>query len=161
MQPLKLIAMDADDLAIVSAHVQDAVLKARDMAFEPPRRGREGDGSGGREGKFALALNRYVWEADPRVGGERRSVPARRRSWLHFERVRAARTLGVERAGEQVLSLLAITFAPKAEDDAAGTIELAFSGDAAVRLDVECVEARLTDTDATWAAAARPQHEDV
>ena len=147
MDRLKLIAMDADDLAVVSAHVQDAVARSADLRFD---RGSK---------KFALALNRYVWEHDRRISGERRRTPERRRTMLHFERVTAARSTGVNREGEQVLSLLAIVFEPAGDDDAAGTIELTFSGGAAVRLDVECIEARLSDTDAAWAAVARPDHD--
>ena len=148
MDRLKLIAMDDEDLNIVSAHVQDAALRAQDIMFDKRTR------------KLALALNRYVWERDGRITGERRRTPERRRAMLHFERVRAVRSTGVKRDGEQVLSLLAIGFEPTGADDAAGTVELTFSGDAALRLDVECVEARLLDTDASWAAVARPDHDD-
>ena len=147
MDRLKLIAMDEEDLRIVSAHVQDAVARSADLAFDA------------KAGKFALALNRYVWERDRRVSAEKRRTPERRRAMLHFERVTAARSTGIERAGEQVLSLLAVGFVPDGKDDAAGTIELTFSGDAAVRLEVECIEARLTDTEAAWAARARPDHD--
>lgn len=147
MDRLKLIAMDEEDLRIVSAHVQDAVARSADLAFDA------------KAGKFALALNRYVWERDRRVSAEKRRTPERRRAMLHFERVAAARSTGIERAGEQVLSLLAVGFVPDGKDDAAGTIELTFSGDAAVRLEVECIEARLTDTEAAWAARARPDHD--
>ena len=147
MDRLKLIAMDADDLKIVSAHVQDAVVRSKDLAWNK------------RAQKFALALNRYVWERDGRITGEKRRTPERRRAMMHFERVTSAKSLGVDREGEQVLSVLAVTWEPKSEDDAAGTIEITFSGDAAVRLDVECIEARLSDTDASWAAVARPEHD--
>jgi hypothetical protein len=56
-----------------------------------------------------------------------------------------------------VLSLLAIRFVPGAEAPA-GTLELIFSGDAAIRLDVDYIEARLADLGAAWEAAARPRH---
>ena len=114
MDRLKLIAMDEEDLRIVSAHVQDAVARSADLAYDA------------RAKKFAVALNRYVWERDGRVTGEKRRTPERRRAMLHFERVSAARSTGVLRGGEQVLSVLAVGFTAKAEDDAAGTIEITF-----------------------------------
>ena len=46
----KLVALDAEDLAVVSAHCQDAVLKLRDARFFPSER------------RFVLELNRFAWE---------------------------------------------------------------------------------------------------
>lgn len=137
---LKLIAMDEDDLAIVSAHVQDAVGHARALEFDRAR------------STFALALNRYVWEQD-----RDRRTPERRRALLQFAHVRGVRMRGIEREEDRALSLLAVRFEAEGEGPD-GTVELVFSGDAGIRLDVECIEARLSDTDAAWAARMRPQH---
>lgn len=140
MQPLKLIALDADDLAILSAHVQDAVLKVRDIAYFPG------------EKRFVVAMNRFAWSGD---GSQRQE---RRRTVLHFERVSTARQRNIRRdAGEAVLNLLAVTFA---EGDApAGTVSLVFSGGGEIQLDVECVEARLADLGAAWKTANQPRHD--
>jgi hypothetical protein len=140
---LKLIAMDAEDLAILSAHCQDAVLKVGDLAFLPKER------------RFALAMNRFVWEE----AANRRSSFERRRSVLHFERVEAVRTLKLDRRRtETILELLAVTFTAK--DEPAGTVELAFAGGATLQFDVECIEAQLTDTAAAWETKNLPAHDD-
>ena len=150
MNRLRLIALDADDLQVVSAHVQDAVGHAKALEFSR------------RDKTFSAALNRYAWERDPQVTGERRT-PERRRAILRFAHVRGVRHQNFEPGGDQTLSLLALAFEPKGGeggDGPEGTVEMVFSGGAAIRLDVECVEVRLMDTDAAWAAGARPDHED-
>jgi hypothetical protein len=99
-------------------------------------------------------MNRFTWE---RAEGKRRTYE-RRRAVLTFDRVRAAKTSRIRRdQGEAVLELLAIEFDPS--DPPAGAVELIFAGGAAVRLEVECIEARLADLGAAWATTARPSHD--
>jgi len=143
MDLLKLIALDQDDLAIVSAHVQDAITKIGDLGFMPAAK------------RFVMPLHRFVWEIE---GGRfRKPHNERRNSVLHFERVMAVRTAGIDLANKaDVLSLLAIRFEPG--DVPAGTIELIFAGSAAIRLDVEVIEARLADLGGAWEASSRPSH---
>lgn len=143
MTQLKLVALDAEDLAIISAHVQDAVLKVGDLAW------RTG------EKRFALAMNRFVWENRPRFFVKQNE---RRRSALHFDRVMSVTSTGIDRSKpEDVLSLLALRFLPG--EAPAGEVELVFSGDGSIRLGVECIEARLTDLGAAWETSSRPSHE--
>jgi hypothetical protein len=140
MDPLKLIALDHEDLEIISAHLQDAVLKASDMAFLPG------------EHRFALVANRFDWE------GAASGLRRRRRAGLSFARVLNAKIAGFNpQAGGTVLNLLAVTFAPG--DAPSGVIELVFSGGAGLRLEVECLEAQLSDLGPAWEAAAIPAHE--
>lgn len=142
MNQLKLVALDEQDLEIVSAHVQDAVVKVGDIEFQAPTK------------RFALAMNRFAWEAKT---GFFRPKYERRRAIVHFDRVLSAKLHGISRTKtEEVLELLAIRFLPS--EHPAGVIELLFSGDAAIRLEVECIEARLTDTGAAWQASSRPIH---
>ena len=144
-----MIALDEDDLGVVSAHVQDAVGHAKALEYNR------------RDKTFSLALNRYAWERDSSVTGERRT-PERRRALLRFAHVRAARSMNFEPGGDQTLSLLTLRFEPGSgtggERGPEGAVEMVFSGGAAIRLDVECIEARLMDTEAAWAAGARPDH---
>jgi hypothetical protein len=136
--PLKLLALDLDDLAVLSAHLQDFVVKVRDLIYLPAER------------RFAFVGNRV----DRRVAGELR----RRRAAGHFERVTAVRAKGVDRSQpDLVLNLLAVSFA--AADEPSGTVELTFSGGASLRLEVECVEARVADLGPVWAARAAPSHD--
>src|SRR3954464_1592924 len=93
--PLKLTALDADDLVVISAHLQDAVLLTGDIKYLRD------------QGKLALAANRFVWNGD-----ERNAMGERRRTGLQFNRVTAARSQRINLADpEGVLSLLSITFA--------------------------------------------------
>lgn len=141
MPDLKLMAIDAEDLEVISAHVQDAVLKVEDMGFAKSDR------------RFALVLNRFAWEASDGAKGKGQ----RRRSGLHFNFVQSAEISGIDtNAREGVLELLALTFT--ASDAPAGEVLLSFAGGGTVRLQVECLEARLSDLGAAWSAKGRPAH---
>lgn len=144
MDQLKLAAFDAEDLAVVSAHVQDAVLKVGDVAFIP------------KEKRFAGVINRFVWEKQPEAGARKKSWE-RRRSGFHFDRVLAVRSVGIDRSRpDAVLDLLAIAFEPGEEP--AGTITLIFAGGGAIALDVECIEAAVRDLGPAWATQCCPEH---
>jgi hypothetical protein len=142
MTGLKLIALDDQDLSIVSAHVQDAVLKVSDLEFLPAAK------------RFLLTMNRFVWEAK---SGLFRQHNERRQAVLHFDRVLGAKTSGIDRdKPAEVLSLLAISFIEISKP--AGIVELIFAGGGAIMLDVECIEARLADIGGAWEATSRPIH---
>ncbi len=141
MPQLKLLALDHDDLQVISACCQDAVLKAGDLQNLAA------------ENRFVLSLNRFVWE---RAENKKKDFE-RRRSVLHFERVNSVKVQGIDhREKDMVLCLLSVIFEPG--DKPGGTIELVFAGDGAIRLGVECVEAQLTDMPAAWQAKSRPAH---
>ena len=142
---LRLVALDPESLTIVSAHVQDAVAKVRDLVWLP------------REHKFALGMNRFVWVS---AGGGRgvAGMPERRRAALHFDRVSSVQSLGFDRRRrDTVLSLLAIRFQPG--EGPSGHVEIDFAGGGTLRLAVECIEAQLTDLGPAWAAKNRPRHD--
>lgn len=137
MEPLKLACFDSDDLAVVSAHLQDAIVRVGDLLYLPERT------------RFGLLSRRFDWEA-----GE----PRRRLTGLYFEHVIRVRTRGIDRARpDDVLNLLAVTFA--AADAPSGTATLVFAGGASIQLDVECVEACMNDLGPIWAAPRRPAHD--
>lgn len=142
MDTLKLLALDAEDLAVVSAHLQDAVFKTGDISWDA------------RHGVFSVALNRFAWE----MIGEKRKGFQRHRALVAFKRVRAVRSIGIDRNDrDAVLSLLAIRFAPSA-DGPEGTVELLMSGDASIALEVECIESQLADTGGAWETSLKPRH---
>jgi hypothetical protein len=122
--------------------MQDSVFKLKDVAFEP------------KHGQFSLSANRFVWEST-----EKKSLPPERcRSVVFLKRVSAVRSHGIDRDDrEQVLSLLAIRFVQNGEGPD-GAVELTLSGGGAIALDVECIEAQLTDVSGAWETAAKPQH---
>lgn len=146
MKPLKLIALDHEDLDILSAHLQDAVVRIGDIARLA------------REKRFVVMLNRFDWECAVRAAaGETQQCFERRRAALHFDRVEAVKCRNVRQdLPDGVLNLLAVRFTETASP--AGVIDLIFSSDAVIRLEVECIEARLCDLGPSWTTEACPDH---
>jgi hypothetical protein len=140
---LRLIALDEEDLAVLSAHVQDAVLKVGDIEWLA------------REKRIVLPMNRFAWEA--LAGGRRKRSYERRRSALHFARVESVKSAGIDRqAADTVLELLAIRFEPS--ESPSGDVLLDFAGGASLRLAVECLEVQLADLGPAWSTAHSPRH---
>ncbi|MBD8652632.1 MULTISPECIES: DUF2948 family protein [Rhizobium/Agrobacterium group] len=142
MTELKLLALDTDDLGIVSAHMQDAVFKLSDVQWSAS------------EKIFSLAANRFDWEK----AGEKKKGFERHRAALVLKRVEAVRSTGIDRnRKDDVLSLLAVRFMAKGEGPD-GTVELMLSGGGTIALDVECIEVALADIGGAWETATRPRH---
>ncbi len=141
---LRLVALDREDLAVLSAHVQDAVLRVKDINWMP------------RDRHFVLAMNRFVWEAA--AGGSwRRRDYQRRRSVLHLARVEKVQSVGIDReATGAVLNLLAIRFEPLNEPS--GDVVFDFAAGATIRLSVEVLEVELTDLGPAWSTPLAPRH---
>jgi hypothetical protein len=142
---LKLVALDKDDIEIVSAHVQDAIVKVADIFWQP------------REHRFVMALNRFDWMSAAEAKANTKADYRRCRTALRFERVLACKCRNVDQSNTEArLNLLAVEFAEK--DAPAGIVTLTFSGGAAIRLDVECLEAELADLGEVSAASLCPDH---
>jgi hypothetical protein len=141
MDRLKLVALDGDDVEVLSAHLQDAVVKAADVHWRPS------------EKRLVIGLNRFDWEAAGGAAPEFR----RRRAALRFERVTACKCRNCTAAERnKVLNLLAVSF--EATDRPGGVVTLTFSGGAALRLEVECLEAELADLGPSWVTERCPAH---
>ena len=144
MSRLKLAAADAEDLEVISARLQDAVAKLKDITWLPRKR------------RFAAIVNRLQWEAGGRT---------RVRAGLHFDGVLKVQSSKVKLgAGEAVVSILAVTFAPNSSqegggEDPGGVVEIVLAGGGTFRLTVECLDAELTDLTQPWAAQGKPDHE--
>ena len=135
--PLKLLAQDAEDLAVISAAMQDAVAKVGDITYEPKAR------------RLTIAFNRYRWEAG---GGERV------RSALQLGGVLNVQARKIRRdAPDAVLEILAMTFDPA--DEPGGVVTLSCAGGGDLRATVECVEAVLADVSRPWPTPRKPAHE--
>lgn len=148
---LKLIALDDEDLAVVSAQLQDAVVRVGDLAYLKS------------EKRFATVVNRFNWMAALKSG---QSGPAnesfeRRQTALRFEGVQAAQLQNIDLADKRrVLSLLAIQFEKRNENDPGGHIVLVFSAGSGIRLEVDYIECELRDLGAAWSTKSQPQHGD-
>jgi hypothetical protein len=140
---LTLAAEDAADLEVISARLQDAVAQMKDLVYLPKKR------------RFAAVFNRFQWEADQKKGD------LRVRSGLHFDGVLSVKSQNLKLgAPEAVVSLLAIRFTHKGAEDPGGTAELVFAGGGTLKLEVEVIDAGLSDLSGVWAARGRPEHEE-
>jgi len=138
--PLRLLAEDADDLAVISAALQDAVAQVGDIAWDPKGR------------RVTLALNRYCWEAPGALLGERV------RAGLQFGSVLSVKARNIRREPrDAVVELLAVSFEPG--EAPGGAIRLAFAGGGDMLLEVECVDAALADISPSWRTPSTPAHE--
>jgi hypothetical protein len=124
----RLIALDEDDLAVISAHVQDASVQVRDMIWQQA------------EKRLVVGMKRLDW--DQALSG----APAAQRlvAALRFDRVLACKSRNLDLSKPDVeVELLGLEFRPGARPG--GSVLLMFSGGGALRLDVECIECELAD----------------
>jgi len=141
---LKLVALDKDDMEVVSAHLQDATVRIGDIFWQPDNR------------RFVVAVNRFDWMSA--VDGDAANANYRRcRTALRFERVNACKSRNLAPTDKAaLLNLLAVEFS---ETNApAGIVSLIFSGGGVIRLDVECLEAELADLGEVSPVAICPDH---
>ena len=142
LAPLGLQALDSEDLALISAHMQDALIRVGDLTFLPQQR------------RFALIAAR----CDRRAESEGRQE--RCQSGLHFDsETRVRRQQIDQQRPEGVLALLAITFETAGKEAPSGVIRLIFAGGPEIQLEVECVEAQMRDIGPRWSVAAQPNHD--
>ena len=139
MNPLRLIAQNPDEISIVSAHAQDAVIRIADIAHIPQKH------------IFVLMMNRFRWETPHKKQRVRsaltiRNVLSVRQKWIAQERQNA------------VIALLAVAFTPCASKPS-GTIQLLFSGGAVIDLSVDSCALVLEDVSGAWTTRSVPKHE--
>ncbi len=144
MDHLKFVALDAEDLEVVSAHLQDANVRVADVLWRP------------QEKRLIVALDRFDWLAAE--SGEQSLK--RCRSALRFDRVAGLKCRNVDpKAKESVLNLLAVDFLPV--DGPGGVVQLIFDDDVVLRLDVECLECELVDIGEAWTVNEKPVRTEI
>lgn len=139
--PLRLRALDAEDLTVLSALLQDAVAQVGEVSWLRQHR------------RFAALLNRFRWEGATRT-------PERVRSVLVVENVTAVRSQGVDpRDRETVVSLLSLAWEPG--EDGAGRILVTLAGDGVIAIEVEALELVLQDVTRPYLSPSRkvPTHD--
>lgn len=154
MTRVKLQAQDASDLEVMAAHLQDAILRVGDFAWLPKTR------------RFAGLGTRFCWEAvDVAPDNPGAATPKkgksfyRTRTGFHFDNVMNVRARGFDQGDvEAFLVVLELGFEPG--EDEAGTVRLAFAGGAELALEVECLDAAMSDIAAPWQTAQLPKHEE-
>jgi len=141
---LHLIAFDSEDLEVISANLQDALVRVADMAYLP------------RSKQFAAIVSRFDWLAATDRGNACKAWE-RCRTGLHFEQVVKVSSCGfTSRDTSSVLNLLSMSF--KETRPPGGAVELVFSAGRTLRLEVECLEAELCDLGLRWKVRAFPEH---
>jgi len=135
-EPLRLLAEDAEDLAIISAALQDAILRPADIVWERPAR------------RLTIALSRFCWEC----GGTRVMAA------MQFGDVLAVKSRGLPRLPDAALELLAIDF--EEVEAPGGKVTLMFAGGGDLRVEVECLDAVVADLSDRWEARISPTHLD-
>jgi hypothetical protein len=134
--PLRLLAQDAEDIAIISAAMQDAVAKVGDITYEPRAR------------LLTVAFNRYCWES----GGSERV-----RSALQLGGVMKVQTRKIRRTPrDAVIEVLAVSF--DAGESPGGIVTISCAGGGDLRAVVECVDAVLADVSQPWPTPRAPTH---
>ena len=145
-QRLSLKAETPDDLLVLSALIQDAVLPMAEIHWD--RRGRT----------VALFLNRFRWE--DHAAAETAGRPYERaRALLVISGVTALAHQGFDRTGKDlILSLLSLSW--EAGTDGAGRVILTLAGDGAIAAAVECIDVTLRDVTRPYVAPSRhmPRH---
>jgi hypothetical protein len=140
-EALRLKAEDAQDLEVLSAALQDSVLKNGDLAYDTKAR------------RFTLVLNRFRWEKAGKHGPFERV-----RAALAFEGVKSVKSAKLDRSDKQaVASILSLAFEPEAEPPG-GAVRIVLAGGGEIRLNVECVDALLVDIGAPWKTPRKPFH---
>ena len=142
-KPLKLLARDKDDLAIISTFCQDAIAERKEMLFEANKK------------TFSLLLRRFRWEdADE---AERLSRPFERvQSVLMIRSVEGVKTSGFHHeAKDLAFELIGI----RNEGD---FIYLSFAGEGELAAKVECVDVVLADVSRPYTAKSKmkPDHKE-
>ena len=141
-KPLRLLAEDVDDLKVISASVQDAVLKAENLKYDRKQR------------RFTLEINRFQWE-----DASKRGPKTRVRSLLAFDGVLNVKTRAVTKADpDMVLSILSVNF-EAASEPPGGRVSVLFSGDGELALEIEALDVTLLDSEYEWATRHKPNHE--
>jgi hypothetical protein len=137
---LKLLAQDADDLAVISAALQDAVAKIGDIRWDASAR------------TLTLACNRFRWESGAKKG-------ERIRSALQLGDVTGVQARKLRRdAKGAVVELLSVAFEPG--EAPGGAVLLTFAGGGDLKVNVDCLDVILADVSDAWSTPRRPGHAD-
>ncbi|MEI6558108.1 MAG: DUF2948 family protein [Rhodospirillaceae bacterium] len=132
--PIRLRAEDAEDLRIVSACLQDAIVPITEIGYLPESR------------SFVMVVNRFRWEA---AG----AVLTRTHCAVSIQGVTEVKRRHIDLADRALLlDLLAITSGSEG-------LELIFAGDGVIHLSAPQWRCLIEDIGEPWPAEAAPRHE--
>lgn len=139
---LKLIANSEDDLRVLSAHLQDAIVSVADIANLKKNR------------IFLLQLNRFMWE-DVEKGVFRKNK--RTRTVLKFDNVMGVSSKNISHSNKSGF-LDFLTIESNSMPDKSYEIKLIFSGDIVIKVCTEVIEVTLDDQGTPWNSKIKPKH---
>jgi hypothetical protein len=144
-QNLRLIAKTDEDVRVISAHLQDSIVKTSDIA------------SLKRNKIFLIQLNRFMWE-DVEKGVFRKNK--RIRTVLKFENILEVTAKNIDqKKGDRFLDFLAIE--TEKMPDKNYEMKLIFAGDVVIKLVTEAIDVTLDDQGSPWESKNKPKHEDL
>ena len=145
VQNLKLIARTTEDLRVISAHLQDSIVKTSDIANLKKNR------------IFLMQLNRFMWE-EVEKGVFRKNK--RIRTVLKFENILKVASKNVDQnKNDRFLDFLAIETIKMPDKNY--EMNLIFSGDVVLKLVAEAIEVTLDDQGSAWESKNKPEHKDL
>lgn len=140
MKQLKLIAKDLEDLQILVAHLQDAIVPLMSMDYDPHTK------------TFRAVANRFCWEHGE-IEHEGEALYHRVHSGLEIHHVTRVQHKGLGRYNEnRACNLLTI------HGDQEGVLHFIFSGGSELRLEVEDLHMHLGDLEHPWPTRKKPKH---
>jgi hypothetical protein len=140
---LKLLATSDEDLRVVAAHLQDAIVSIQDIASLKKSR------------IFLIQLNRFMWE-DVEKGVFRKNK--RIRTILKVENVISVLSKRINKKKEKNF-LDFLTIESNLLADKSYEIQLIFSGDAVIKIKTEVIDVTLDDQGYPWESKTQPKHD--
>ena len=139
---LKLLATSEEDLRVISAHLQDAIVAVQDIASLKKNR------------IFLIQLNRFMWE-DVEKGVFRKNK--RIRTMLKFDNVISVLSKNIN-TKEYKNFLDFLTIESNLLPDKSYEIKLIFSGDSVIKIKAEVIDVTLDDQGSPWESKTQPKH---
>ena len=139
---LKLIAKTDEDLRVISAHLQDSIVKTSDIANLKKNK------------IFLMQLNRFMWE-DVEKGVFRKNK--RIRTVLKFENVINVHSKNINQSKRnKFLDFLAIETNQMPDNNY--EMKIVFAGDSIIKIIAEVIEVTLDDQGEAWDTKNKPKH---
>ena len=142
---LKLIARTKDDLRVVSAHLQDAIVNISDIANLEKNK------------IFLMQLNRFMWE-DVEKGVFRKNK--RIKSVLKFDNIVKVYSKNISQM-EKSKFLDFLTIETIQMPDNNYEMKLVFSGNSMIKVISEVIDVTLDDQGEAWDTKNMPKHGDI
>ena len=146
-RPLNLGAQDTEDLQVISSLTQDAVLTVDDLKWNRAER------------QVVFLLKRFRWE-DVELAKQQGRDPERVQSLLVIQNATGLASQGIDRKQvDIVLSLMSVEFS--GAEDGVGDLILTFSGDGALKVQIDGLDVALRDVTRPYVAPSKqvPNHD--